>query len=61
VLGHLGAVHWREDGMYGSFWSITKYNDIVDVETLHQEFSYETALGGIMITERPAEYQRPRL
>jgi cytochrome P450 len=52
-------VHWREDGMYGSFWSITKYNDIVDVETRHQEFSSETALGGIMITERPAEYRRP--
>ena len=52
-------VHWRQNGMYGSFWSITKYKDIVDVETRHQEFSSEVALGGIAITERPAEYRRP--
>ena len=52
-------VHWRQNGMYGSFWSITKYRDIVDVETRHQEFSSEAALGGFMITERPAEYRRP--
>jgi cytochrome P450 len=52
-------VHWRQNGMYGSFWSITKYQDIVDVETRHQEFSSEAALGGFMITERPAEYRRP--
>ncbi len=52
-------VHWRENGMYGSFWSITRYLDIMDVETRHQEFSSEAALGGIMITERPVEYRRP--
>jgi len=52
-------VHWRQNGMYGSFWSITKYQDIVDVETRHQEFSSEAALGGFMITERPAEFRRP--
>jgi cytochrome P450 len=52
-------VHWRENGMYGSFWSITKYDDIVDVETRHQEFSSDATLGGIMITERPAEHRRP--
>ena len=52
-------VHWRQNGMYGSFWSITKYQDIVDVETRHQVFSSEAALGGFIITERPAEYRRP--
>jgi cytochrome P450 len=52
-------VHWRENGMYGSFWSITKYQDIMDVETRHQEFSSETVLGGIMINDRPMEYRRP--
>ena len=52
-------VHWRQNGMCGSFWSITKYQDIVDVGTRHQEFSSEAALGGFMITERPAEYRRP--
>jgi len=52
-------VHWRENGMYGSFWSITKYQDIMDVETRHQEFSSEAALGGIMITDRPMDHRRP--
>jgi len=52
-------VHWRQNGMYGSFWSITKYQDIVDVETRHQEFSSEAALGGFVITERPVEYRQP--
>ena len=52
-------VHWRADGMYGSFWSITKYSDILDVETRHREFSSEAALGGIMITDRPVDYRRP--
>lgn len=36
-------VHWREDGMYGSFWRMTKYHGIMDVETRHQEFSSEAA------------------
>jgi cytochrome P450 len=52
-------VHWRENGMYGSFWSVTTYADIVDVETRHQEFSSETALGGVIITDRPSDYRRP--
>lgn len=52
-------VHWRENGMYGSFWSITKYQDILDVETRHQEFSSEAALGGITITDRSMDHRRP--
>ncbi len=52
-------VHWREDGMYGSFWSITRYNDILDVETRHQHFSSEAMLGGITLTDPPMEHRRP--
>ena len=26
-------VHYRADGMYGSFWSVTKFKDILQVET----------------------------
>ncbi len=52
-------VHWREDGMYGSFWSVTKYVDILDVETRHREFSSEAMLGGITITDPPMEHRRP--
>ena len=26
-------VHYRRDGMYGSFWSVTRFSDIIEVET----------------------------
>jgi cytochrome P450 len=52
-------VHWRENGMYGSFWSITRYDDILDVETRHQEFSSEAMLGGITIIDPPMQHRRP--
>ena len=51
-------VHWCEDGMYGSYWSVTKYKDIMHVETHHQLYSSEARLGGITITDRPAEFRR---
>ncbi|HET6184450.1 MAG TPA: cytochrome P450 [Acetobacteraceae bacterium] len=51
-------VHWREDGMYGSFWSVTRYTDILDVETRHQVFSSDAKLGGITIADLPMEHRR---
>ena len=51
-------VHWCQDGMYGSYWSVTKYKDIMHVETHHQAYSSEARIGGITITDRPAEFRR---
>jgi cytochrome P450 len=51
-------VHWCRDGRYGSFWSVTKYKDIMSVEVDHRTYSSEAALGGISITDRPMEYRR---
>jgi cytochrome P450 len=51
-------VHWCQDGMYGSYWSVTKYKDIMHVETHHQTYSSEAKHGGISITDRPAEFRR---
>jgi cytochrome P450 len=51
-------VHWCQDGMYGSYWSVVKYKDIMHVETHHQLYSSEARLGGITITDRPAEFRR---
>ena len=51
-------VHWCQDGMYGSYWSVTKYKDIMHVETHHQAYSSEAKYGGITITDRPAEFRR---
>ena len=51
-------VHCCQDGMYGSFWSVTKFKDIMHVETNHQIYSSEAKLGGITITDRPTEFRR---
>jgi cytochrome P450 len=51
-------VHYTADGMYGSFWSVTKFKDIMQVETSHQLYSSDVKLGGITITDRPIEFRR---
>ena len=38
-------VHWTPDSNYGAFWSITKYNDIMAVDTNHQVFSSAQGIG----------------
>jgi cytochrome P450 len=42
-------VHFTEGGEFGPYWSITKYNDIMAVDTNHQVFSSDFLLGGITI------------
>ncbi|MFA5602054.1 MAG: cytochrome P450, partial [Phenylobacterium sp.] len=42
-------VHWTPDSNYGPFWSITKYNDIMAVDTNHQVFS---SAKGIALTAK---------
>ncbi|MBN8871555.1 MAG: cytochrome P450 [Rhodospirillales bacterium] len=51
-------VHYRKDGMYGSFWSVTKFKDIMHVETHPEIYSSDAKLGGITITDRPMQYRR---
>src|SRR5690242_14629377 len=31
-------VHYCKDSMFGPYWSVTKYNDIMDIETNHSVF-----------------------
>ena len=40
--------------MFGPYWSVTKYNDIMDVDTNHAVFSSASALGGITIRDIPS-------
>jgi len=42
-------VHYTPESEYGPYWSITKFNDIVEVDTNHQVFSSDYRLGGITI------------
>ena len=37
-------VHYTADSAYGPFWSVTKYNDIVAVDSNHKLFSSHNAL-----------------
>ena len=37
-------VHWCARSAYGPFWSITRYQDIVEVDTSHEIYSSEPAI-----------------
>ncbi|MDO9245352.1 MAG: cytochrome P450 [Phenylobacterium sp.] len=52
-------VHYCKASLFGPYWSITKYNDIMAVDTNHQVFSSEAALGGIAIIDQGAELRLP--
>ena len=52
-------VHWCRDSEFGPYWSITRYNDIMAVDTNHQIFSSEAALGGITIRDARPDLRRP--
>jgi cytochrome P450 len=42
-------VHYTAEHEFGPYWSITKYNDIMAVDTNHQQFSSDFMKGGITI------------
>lgn len=52
-------VHWCADSPLGSYWSITKYRDIMTVDVNHKVFSSDVSLGGITIRDVPMEHRRP--
>ncbi|MFN0164481.1 MAG: cytochrome P450 [Burkholderiales bacterium] len=61
-IGHYFERMRREDPVhrshspnpiFGDFWSVTKYNDIMAVDTNHQVFSSDWSQGGITIGDRP--------
>ncbi|MBV8979224.1 MAG: cytochrome P450 [Alphaproteobacteria bacterium] len=52
-------VHFCAESGYGPYWSVTKYNDIMAVDTNHQVFSSEASLGGITIRDQQADFRMP--
>ncbi len=52
-------VHWCENGMYGSYWSVTKYQDIMQVDTSQKTYSSDAMMGGIVLRDTPMDYRRP--
>jgi cytochrome P450 len=51
-------VHYCKDSMFGPYWSVTKYNDIMDIETNHAVFSSASSLGGITIRDVAPDLRR---
>ncbi len=52
-------VHWCKDSEFGPYWSVTRYKDIMEVDTNHQVFSSDAALGGITIRDARPDLRRP--
>ena len=51
-------VHYCPTSRVGPFWSVTKYKDIMHVETNHRTFSSDVNLGGIGIQNTKPDYRR---
>jgi len=47
-------VHLSHSKRFGPYWSVTKYKDIMAVDTDHATYSSDAHLGGIALAERPA-------
>lgn len=47
-------VHYCQSSPFGPFWSITKFNDIMEVEKNHEDFS---SAAGIVLADRPEDFE----
>ncbi len=52
-------IHFTRDSEFGPYWSITKYKDIMAVDTNHKVFSSLSTLGGISIRDQRADFPLP--
>ena len=52
-------VHYCRDSEWGPYWSVTRYADIMDVDTNHQVFSSDAHLGGITIRDFDEDFVLP--
>jgi cytochrome P450 len=52
-------VHYCTKSPIEPYWSVTKYNDIMHVDTNHGIFSSDVSLGGISIRDVPPGYDWP--
>jgi cytochrome P450 len=52
-------VHYTPDSMFGPYWSVTKYKDILAVEANHEVFSSDWTMGGITIRDQRKDFPLP--
>ena len=53
-------VHFCKASRFGSFWSVTRYKDIVHVDSSHRTYSSEASLGGPTLIDGRESFQRDR-
>lgn len=53
-LRQQAPIHYCKDSMFGPYWSVTKFNDIMEIDKNHEAFSSE---GGITLADRPKDFQ----
>lgn len=44
-------VHYCKDSLYGPYWSITRYHDIVEIDTNHKVFSSDESNGSFVLDD----------
>ena len=52
-------VHYCRESLYGPYWSVTRYDDIMTVELDHATYSSAAEIGGIQVEDPPPEMNRP--
>jgi cytochrome P450 len=52
-------VHYCAASDFGPYWSVTKYKDIMQVDTSHQIYSSEASLGGITLRDQKQDFLMP--
>ena len=48
-------VHYHQNAWYGGFWSVTRYQDIMQVDTSHALYSSDWSQGGISLFDGPMD------
>ena len=51
-------MHFCAESRFGPYWSITRFKDIMQVDTEHKVFSSDAFNGGIQITDFPKGMER---
>ncbi len=52
-------LHWTPDSFVGPYWSVTRYDDIMAIDTDHLRFSSSWEHGGITLGEPISDFELP--
>jgi cytochrome P450 len=52
-------VHFCAESRFGSYWSVTKFKDIMAIDTNHKQFSSDWTYGGITIRDPDSDFRLP--